>query len=293
MTICICFVTNTTSSFADAVVNTTTSTTLPPLAPSIQTTESQTASANSQFASDLSALEDKFYSHDFSNEPIEQRLDRVERLVYGAKKEGTVDQRVTQLLLNVPNLASASRQPSVSNTQNEVAPDEDSMNHPAIQGPPPDHSLSAEVTLLENKVLGKTYRSDTLINRVARLESAVFPGQTNQTFAPLNVRINRLLTATQPYFSAPPKYSSSTPIVASYQHSNDEKEKEKKGHPLLHKLGKMIGKAGIFAGEAVGSMAMNSMMMGGYGYGGGYGGYGYPGYGYGYPGMGYPGSFIP
>ncbi len=273
---------------------------LPPLAPAIDsnnpsaqnpvpsgTADANTAATNAadannaQFAGDLSALENKLYSHDFSDEPVEKRLDRIERLVYGAAKTGTVQDRITQLLLSVPLNPDSST--TAQSTAQPVQPDtEVPVSEPAIKGPSPHWSLQTDVSAMEKEVFGKTYNSDSLTNRVSRLETAVFAGQPAQTFVPIRMRINKLWTALQPQFSAPKNYYAGKPITSTYNDSRKQEEEKKKGHPFWHKVGTVLGDVGKVAAEGAASMAASSIMMGGYGYGG-YGPYGY-GSGFGYPG---------
>lgn len=262
--------------------------------PSSNSTDSATASPSSdanssQFDGDLSNLENRFFYHTYQNEPPEKRLDRLERLVFGSRKSGTVQQRITALLLDVPSLnddsdASQATPSSASNTMPATAPT--FSYHPQVAG----QSLVSEVSAMEQEVYGKTYGSDTLINRVNRLEKTVFPNDTKQTFTSITSRVNRLVQALQPKFSAPslstvPDSDSWTDTKGSGSGDDDKSHPEKKkGHPFLHKLGHFIGDVGEVAGMAAAGVAAGSMM--GYGYGYGYGGWGYPGMGWGYPGMG-------
>lgn len=280
---------------------------LPPLAPVIQpdgaanqaAEPSQNSAAqdtnSAQFSADLSALENKFYSHDFAGEPVEKRLNRLERLVFGAAKTGPVQDRITQLLLEVPLAADPqpSAAPAVSAQPNTTVPAQPDTaapaNEPAIKGPSAHWSLQGDVTSMEKQVFGKTYTSDTLTNRVSRLETAVFAGQPAQTFMPMQMRINKLMSTLRPQFSAPKNYYAGKPITGTYSNSKNDEEK-KKGHPFWHKVGTVLGDVGRVAAEGAVSMAASSMMYGGYGYGGyGYGGYsGYGPYGY---GGGFPGGY--
>ncbi len=60
--------------------------------------------STASLAADLSALEFRFFAHSFPNETTEQRLDRIERLVFGARRKGSPELRVSRLLLDVPDL---------------------------------------------------------------------------------------------------------------------------------------------------------------------------------------------
>src|SRR5437868_6569726 len=68
------------------------------------------ASFNVAFADDASLnnnlmkLEDKYFQHDFSKDEISDRIDRLEKLVYGETRSGNSEDRVKMLLSLVPNL---------------------------------------------------------------------------------------------------------------------------------------------------------------------------------------------
>lgn len=246
------------------------------------------ASASAQFSGDLSSLENKFFHHDFAGDPIQTRLERVERIVYGSAKAGSVQDRITQLLIDVPNLASDNTNTQASQMQQgyNEEPQESVSAPEAVQGPHKPPSLKAEVSSMETQIYGKTYPNDSLNNRVSRLEQTVFASQPAQKFAPIQNRISKLVATLQPQFAHPQNLYSGAPVIASSKLAN-EPEQEKHGHPFLKKLGHALGRTAMVAGSMVGSMAMSGM-MGGYGSGmmGGYGG-GYPGYsGYGNAGYG-------
>lgn len=178
---------------------------------------------------------------------------------------------------------SASYSPAYS--QNNESPSDSA----SIKGPQKPPSLKAEVSSMEQQVYGKTF-TDSLNNRVARLEQTVFSTQPTKHFAPLPSRINSLMAALQPTFSQTHNLYASTPILASSKNSRPtDEEKQKQGHPFLKKLGQDLGRTVMAAGTMAGSMGMSSMMSGGLsnmmgGYGGGYGGMpgsygGYGGYG--------------
>lgn len=251
---------------------------MPPLAPPIDTA----------IDSDISAMETRFFACRFADETPEQRLDRIERLVYGARRKGSVKERVSRLLLDVPDLARQTQSSASSPASMPAAQAADSPRYEFSAGSI-DHSLTQELACMEKEVYGKTYAKESLPQRVARLENTVFAGQTPQTFTPIVMRINRLLAALEPKFKAEPANNASArpyEDVPSYTpaYAPENTAEKKKGHPFVHKLGKVLAGIGTVAGETLGAVAAGSMM--GYGYG-----YGYGGYGFGYPGMYYPGAF--
>ena len=183
-------------------------TSAPPLAPSIQTTvkdeagASTTSTAQSQSgaqASDgtkapsvkeqLSAFEDRFFAHTFSDESDTHRLDRIERVVYGNRRSGDVQQRLSRLMMNVPVITSSTSTPtSASATQvaNADSPDDD--DDPAT--PEESYNDYPTVTALEEQILHKTYEQLTVQQRLSQLETKAF-GQPS-TSKDLAARVDNL-----------------------------------------------------------------------------------------------------
>ncbi len=193
-----------------------------------------------RFSKDLSQFEMRFFEKKYQDENDSQRLDRIERLVYGKRQQGDSLSRIERLLQDVPHLGDGlpksdpavaavdksaadktqeaakkktDESPSTSTNGSQttaVSPQSDTTI-PVAEEPPvttfsnpyQSRSLVSEVANLEQQVYGKQYAGDTLIDRVRRLEKTIYPGQTPQSFMPITTRINRLMMALQPKFSAP------------------------------------------------------------------------------------------
>lgn len=287
----------------------------PPLAPSYDAASASSNQDGASLLSELSTLEYRLFAKEYPDEDVQRRLDRLERVVFGSRRSGAVDERVANLMREV---AIAPTTP-VTDTG---AADGYGYNTTGAAVATTDQptSLLDVVANMETEVFGKTYPHDTLMTRVARLEKSVLPKGSEQSLTPLPVRIHNLLVALQPKiqyqgiqnqnsylrampsnqsysYSTPSKYSSyTTPSTYSYSTTNtnnDQQEspekKESNGHPLMKKLGQILEGVGTVAGATLGSMAATSAMYGSYGYGypGFYGGGWGPYYGYGYSPFGY------
>ncbi|MBX9687231.1 MAG: hypothetical protein K2X27_11050 [Candidatus Obscuribacterales bacterium] len=260
----------------------------PPLAPAF--TPVNSAAPSQPVSAELSELEFKLFAHDFPNESVEKRLDRLERLVYGAKLTAPVESRIQRLMRDVPSIQSVS----------SPAPDDqtESSAVPSFRASDQATSLSEQVGDMEAEVFGRTYPQDSLLNRVGRLERNVFPEQQEQTLTPLPSRIQHLMSALAPAIQTP-EIQSSNSLLRSHSRSeyqlpyqansekqpnrvesnfsnasydsnsstvannNDDKDKSKGHHPIIHTLGKILGGVGTIAGETLGSMAYGSAL--GYG----------------------------
>jgi hypothetical protein len=275
-------------------------TTPPAFAPSYQTADPSAEQGPSSLLNQLSYLEFRVFARTYRNEDVDKRLDHLERVVYGAKKTGDVDQRLADLMRDV----STSQYGSSSGAGAQPASTDDSYtSSPTFTPSAQPTSLLDVVASMEKEVFGRTYTQDKLLDRVARLEKTVLPPGSEQSFTPLSTRIRKLLAALQPAIKAPATspsssfvqsqadsqdYSPSYSYPASAGSTETDQHAEKKdpdGHPLWKKFGKILAGVGTVAGEAIGSMAYGSAMGYGYGYGGFYPGYlgGWGGYGYGMP----------
>lgn len=178
---------------------------LPPLAPSIQTTEknedskkdiaaatqSNVAAATSSgtrpsVKDQLSAFEERFFANTFADESDSKRMDRIERVVYGRRRSGDTQQRLSRLMMDVPVIAepanSQRSQIAAAPTNNEVDQD------PA--SPEQAYNDYPTVTALEEQILGRTYEQLPVQQRLAQLEVKAF-GQASSS-NDLAGRVDRL-----------------------------------------------------------------------------------------------------
>lgn len=235
---------------------------------------------------ELSELEFRLFGRSSSDQNADRRLDKLERVVYGATSSAPIEQRVARLMSDI-----VGPPPSASNqngeTEQALATAPEQVSFQTSEEP---QSLLELIGNMEQEVFGRRYTHDSLANRVARLEKTVLPEGSAQTFAPLGLRIHNLIASLGPFNTAA-KYrspkSTYTPGT-NYHPANSSSNNSGDDHPLVHKLGKILSGVGTIAGEAIGSMAYGAAMdYGAYGWGypgyfpGYYGGWG-PGYGYGY-----------
>lgn len=132
---------------------------------------------------DISILEHRFFSHPYTHDPAEKRLERLECLVYGSTREGSNPERLTRLMKTV---ATRSQQPLAA-VQEKTAP---SGNKDAAAAPPQSSKQYPILNTLEWKALKKTFPTESLDQRLDRLESKMF-GQPAQSMAYAD-RVERL-----------------------------------------------------------------------------------------------------
>jgi hypothetical protein len=167
-------------------------------------------------ADDLSAAEQRLYSHSYEGEPLDQRLARLEASVFGESQSGAPTERQARLLKVlgaaqkvVPHADqssetdAASTEPSGDKPGNAPAgisrftppgSTPQSMSTPTAQPAvqqPPDATDYPTVTALERQVFGRDFIRDDVRHRLGRLEKKVF-GQSYDQSALVD-RVDRLL----------------------------------------------------------------------------------------------------
>ncbi|CAN5233232.1 hypothetical protein BH10CYA1_BH10CYA1_08280 [soil metagenome] len=147
---------------------------------------------------DIASLESRFFDHTYPQEPMETRLDRLERMVFGEQKTGSDQARLTALLLAVPAEPAASstaQTPDPGTVQADASSDtpstqpgteanqsDESSN--AAGAPPGDVTNSSDyprITQLEQEILGKTFTKEPIQNRLEQLELKAFGKPTTDS----------------------------------------------------------------------------------------------------------------
>ncbi len=160
--------------------------------------------------SDLDKMELKFFHHTYPKEDQGERLDRLEKMFFGEAKEGPTNERFNKLKELVPDLdqvqapepatpgkntnnatagggRSSGRGTSntASNSSNAAQPDDDR---------PDEGTAYPAITAIEQRKLGKTFESEPVGDRLARLEKKVFGHASDSN--DFTDRMDRLKSAT-------------------------------------------------------------------------------------------------
>jgi hypothetical protein len=145
------------------------------------------ASGNDAFDSDISSLEMRFFFHKFAGETDQERLDRLDRVVFGHVRQGSEHERITRLLLAVPNVQSAVVQQATSTPQtaNSLEPERPVMATAPPVSQPSNGQPSSEpyptVSALEEQILGKTEANLPVAQRLSNLEVKAFGEPSTST----------------------------------------------------------------------------------------------------------------
>ncbi|MFN8549874.1 MAG: hypothetical protein U0103_00200 [Candidatus Obscuribacterales bacterium] len=121
--------------------------------------------------SDLGPLEVRFFSHQYERETPGERLDRLERLVFGNVQSGSIEERVARISKTVDS--------ATPGKPDEGIAAQTKADQAASQtGKPGRSDLSnseyPRVTELERSLLGRTYTGEPVRQRLSRLESKAY-----------------------------------------------------------------------------------------------------------------------
>jgi hypothetical protein len=176
--------------------------------------------------SELDQLEMSLYEHSYPNDSQEDRLKRLENMVFGETQKGSDEERLNKLLSITKDRddAGAAEKPTAAAPPTRSAPpaskpqyssdtdydgadnktsgsapmsngfptasgDADDSNHTVRQART-DLARYPRVTALEQKLLGRAYETDPVAQRLTRLEEKAFGAQT--TIQDLSERTDRL-----------------------------------------------------------------------------------------------------
>lgn len=140
--------------------------------------------------SGLNTLEAQFFNHNFLNEPVANRLDRVERVIFGRTYSENEDKRLGRLAAFASNPKQSVKEqtnssqaptgfaadPAAINTKDDSATDYPvitMLESSAFQREFKGENVYLRLNRLESKVFGTTFPQDSLYNRVEKLKSAL------------------------------------------------------------------------------------------------------------------------
>jgi hypothetical protein len=125
----------------------------------------------------LSQLEEKLFEHDYRTEDDNSRLKRLEDFVYGSSQSGAFSTRLANLQAVASAFKphkSASLPKSVTESSAQSATPSAKDGSKSAQYSSFDYANYPRVAELEKHLLGSTYASDALPDRLARLETKAF-----------------------------------------------------------------------------------------------------------------------
>jgi hypothetical protein len=149
---------------------------------------SQSTLADPQTQTQLAAMENKFFEHDFSKESVDYRLARLEKFAFGQTTPGNTDARIKKLSAVIdlhPNLVpppsapvAAAKPPAAAPTAQAPADSDESYADDDEDDTPGKYP---HITALEKQILKQAYENDSITARLSRLETTAFgkPSSSN------------------------------------------------------------------------------------------------------------------
>lgn len=131
----------------------------------------------------ISAYEDRFFFHQYPSDPGDKRLERLELLIFGTTQDGTLEERLARL-----SKAIVERDAQSSSKTSEAKPPPAATKEPAVQNKSSEQY--AVLNTFEWRVLKKTYPTESLDERLGRLETKLF-GQASPAMSYFD-RVERL-----------------------------------------------------------------------------------------------------
>ena len=182
--------------------------------------------ADDSVSGSLAKLEDKFFQHDFSKDEVGDRIERLEKLVYGEARTGSTDERLKTLMTLIPASTpadNAAAQPDASKSTASAPPPE--ARRPMRKAEPvadtsadpvQNENSYPAITALEKKLLNRDYVGETVGKRLDRLEIKAY-GKTSAS-DDFQDRVDRLKASTGV------DVARSKPVNSEWADEEEEKE---------------------------------------------------------------------
>ncbi len=155
------------------------------------------AAGTASVVDELNVIENRYFFRLYTRDPIEKRLERIELLVFGSTQAGSNDERVARLKRTMAERDANSSAHYGNKSGEDKAPGHAKEKTGSAKSPAADSSgpgsSSAQYPILntlEWRALKKTFVSESLDQRLGRLESKIF-GSTSPAMAYAD-RVERL-----------------------------------------------------------------------------------------------------
>ncbi len=152
--------------------------------------------AKSSLGSNISDIENLLFGYDYSNESDTVRVERIEKYLYGAKKNGNIPSRIKDIQTDIgytaPVKAPVAQVPETSGIGSNAL---NNSNLPSseLYGQKEDSSVDYPIVdSMELQVFNTTYKNESIYKRLDRLEQQVLNRKTTDS---LNDRVDRLSMA--------------------------------------------------------------------------------------------------
>ena len=139
----------------------------------------------------ITAIENTLFGYDYQGETDEKRVERIEKNLYGQKKNGDLVKRVK----NIKNDSGLtfSKQPSIENNSSSKTLTRKDDDIPELKEDATVEYLI--VDKMEEEIFKTTYKNENIYSRLNRLEKSVFNKTSDED---LNSRVDKLASVIRP-----------------------------------------------------------------------------------------------
>lgn len=143
---------------------------------------------------DLGPLELKFFAHQYDRETPAERLDRLEKLVFGTVQTGSIEQRVAKISQTIDvSKPATTEKPSTANnlaSKDHAVAKQPVQSVSSTDATDPSTANYPRVSELERSLLGRTYVGEPVRQRLSRLETKAYGAPSR--VEDLAVRVDKL-----------------------------------------------------------------------------------------------------
>ncbi len=164
--------------------------------------------------SNITEVETSVFGYDYKNESDIKRIERLERYLYGTKKNGDIDKRLNDIKTDI-GFTSKNKQKNKLPTSSDKKLSENlnqSLNN-ELMGLKENSTVDYPIVdSMEKEVFKTIYKNEDIYKRLDRLEEKVF---NSKSTASLNERVNKLASAISPM-------KNTANNMNNYSYSSDE-----------------------------------------------------------------------
>lgn len=169
---------------------------------------------------DLNSLETRFFEHTYPQETMEDRLARLEKMVFGEARTGDNQERLQALVNAVPPQAAPSSGDTTGSTAQGGQQNNSQNSSGGGQSDADDSDTTSgtdypRVTELETVILGKSYQGEPIKHRLDQLELKVF-GKSHAG-EDLADRVDRIAQYADKKYNSPQAFAQTEPRNGSIE----------------------------------------------------------------------------
>jgi hypothetical protein len=164
---------------------------------------------------DIDSLEKRFFEHTYAKDSMDQRLERLEKMVFGEVRPGSDQERLANLQAAVPaDTSTPVENPAAQTPTNATTQTATSAGSTDTESSESDSGDYPTVSALETEILGQSYPSKAIRQRLSALEIKAFGAVSASD--DLSDRVTLLQRyASEHNLVSPPSYSSTYPSASS------------------------------------------------------------------------------